>query len=137
MAGVIRRFLFLKPRIGKPRPCFRHENEFPAEEHAQRSADSATAAGEPVRATLLRRHYGVENFRVKGGDDSYSHVIYSDDHGKSWQIGGTVADDKTNECQVVELDDGTLLLNMRSHHGRNRRAVATSRDAEWTAALRA
>src|SRR5687768_6498388 len=69
--------------------------------------------------------------RVAGAPDakaSHSHVIYSDDHGKTWQIGGTVADDKTNECQVVELDDGTLLLNMRSHHGRNRRAVVTSRD---------
>jgi sialidase-1 len=69
--------------------------------------------------------------RVAGAPDekaSHSHVIFSDDHGKTWQIGGTVADDKTNECQVVELDDGTLLLNMRSHHGRNRRAVATSRD---------
>jgi sialidase-1 len=71
--------------------------------------------------------------RVTGGDDSYSHVIYSDDHGKTWKVGGRAAA-KTNECAVVERDDGSLLLNMRSHHGKNRRAVATSTDrgATWS-----
>ena len=60
-----------------------------------------------------------------------SHVIYSDDHGATWKMGG-VLEDKTNECQVVELVDGALLLNMRSYHGRNRRAIATSRDGGIT-----
>ena len=55
-----------------------------------------------------------------------SHVIYSDDGGRSWKIGGVVGD-HTNECQVVELRDGSLLINMRSYHGKNRRAVAISR----------
>lgn len=61
----------------------------------------------------------------------HSHVIYSDDGGKSWSLGG-VAGEKTNESAVVELRDGTLLLNMRSYHGRNRRAVAHSRDGGLT-----
>lgn len=69
--------------------------------------------------------------RVKGGDDSYSHVIFSDDHGKSWKVGGRAAA-KTNECAVIERDDGTLLLNMRSQHGKNRRALATSTDRGLT-----
>lgn len=60
-------------------------------------------------------------------ESTRSHIIYSDDHGATWAIGG-VLDAKTNECQVVELADGRLLLNMRSFHGQNRRAVATSRD---------
>jgi len=59
--------------------------------------------------------------------DFHSHVIYSDDHGKTWRRGGA-AEAKTNECQVVELRDGSLLLNMRSYHGRNRRAICRSRD---------
>ncbi|MEZ4662786.1 MAG: sialidase family protein [Caldilineaceae bacterium] len=42
----------------------------------------------------------------------HSHVIYSDDHGASWRLGG-LGDDGANECQVVELSDGALLLNMR------------------------
>lgn len=45
----------------------------------------------------------------------YSHVIYSDDHGQTWQLGGSTPADKCNECEVVELTDGRLLLNMRSH----------------------
>jgi len=64
-----------------------------------------------------------------------SHVIYSDDHGKSWQIGGKVRPN-VNECQVVEMADGrgTLLLNMRAYFKRSRRAQSISRDGglTWT-----
>jgi len=56
-----------------------------------------------------------------------SHVIYSDDHGQTWRLGG-IQQDMTNESTLAELADGTLLHNMRSYHKRNRRAVATSRD---------
>lgn len=45
----------------------------------------------------------------------FSHVIYSDDHGKSWKLGGTTPQDKVNECTVAELPDGKLLLNMRNY----------------------
>ena len=67
----------------------------------------------------------------KDGDDRYSHVIYSDDRGETWKIGG-VAEVKTNECAVAELKDGSLLLNMRSYHGKHRRAVQNSRDGGLT-----
>lgn len=66
---------------------------------------------------------------------SGSHAIYSDDHGKTWQLGGVIRP-KVNECQVAELFDGrgTLLMNMRSNHGRNVRAQSTSTDGglTWT-----
>lgn len=65
--------------------------------------------------------------KFRNDKSSFSHIIYSDDHGKTWQIGGS-SEEKTNECQIVELANGDLLLNMRSHHGKNRRAVATSND---------
>ncbi len=60
-----------------------------------------------------------------------SHIIYSDDHGATWKLGGIVVE-KTNECQVVELIDASLLINMRSYHKRNRRTVATSKDGGMT-----
>lgn len=60
-----------------------------------------------------------------------SHVIYSDDHGETWQLGGVVGE-KVNECQVVELSDGSLCINMRSYHGENRRAVSISKDGGLT-----
>ena len=36
----------------------------------------------------------------------YSHIIYSDDHGVSWKLGGTTPEDQVNECTVVELNSG-------------------------------
>jgi sialidase-1 len=43
----------------------------------------------------------------------FSHVIYSDNHGKTWKLGGKTADG-CNECQVVELAEGRLMLNIRN-----------------------
>jgi sialidase-1 len=64
-----------------------------------------------------------------------SHIIFSDDHGKSWKIGGTV-EPKMNECQVVEIADekGGLLLSMRNHPKGSNRAQSFSEDGgrTWT-----
>src|SRR5690606_36815942 len=73
---------------------------------------------------------------VRGGPYEYgAHAIYSDDHGRTWQLGGVIRP-KVNECQVVELADGngTLLMNMRSYFGRARRTHALSYDGgeSWT-----
>ena len=64
-----------------------------------------------------------------------SHVIYSDDRGETWKLGGVIGD-KVNECQVVELGDGRLMMNLRSHNGKHCRAVSTSSDSglTWTPA---
>lgn len=45
----------------------------------------------------------------------YSHVIYSDDLGKNWHLGGQTALGG-NECTVVELKNGDLMLNMRNYN---------------------
>ena len=71
---------------------------------------------------------------LRGGPYEYgSHVIYSDDHGETWHLGGTVRP-KVNECQVVELEHrpGALLLNMRSYFERGCRAEAVSWDGGLT-----
>jgi hypothetical protein len=54
-----------------------------------------------------------QNVFVSG--EGGSHVIYSDDRGLTWMIGGAVRP-QMNECQAVELSDGegSLLLNMRN-----------------------
>lgn len=65
--------------------------------------------------------------KVAGTKARQSHVIFSDDHGSTWRLGGVVGP-QCNESQVVELDDGTLLLNMRSYEADNRRLVAISTD---------
>jgi len=73
---------------------------------------------------------------------SASHVVFSDDHGETWQLGGTVGP-HTNECQIVETvagDSSELLINMRNHWARSgrkpelagRRLVSRSRDGGLT-----
>jgi len=65
----------------------------------------------------------------------YSHAVFSDDHGRTWQIGGSTPRDKVNECQVVELTDGRLMLNMRNYdRSKRKRQVAFSADGggTWT-----
>jgi sialidase-1 len=69
--------------------------------------------------------------KVAGTHAFYSHVIYSDDDGKTWKIGGS-AGPETNESAVVQLADGSLLLNMRSYAGRHQRAIALSHDGGLT-----
>ncbi len=78
---------------------------------------------------------------AEGTAGSISHVFFSDDHGATWQLGGD-APEGTNESQVVELRDGSLMLNMRSFRGKNRRGVSRSTDGgktwgpvEWDATL--
>ncbi len=73
----------------------------------------------------------VEAGTKKGG----SHVIWSDDHGATWTLGGTISGG-TNECQVVERADGSLLMNLRNYKTPSReRATSSSTDggATWSA----
>ena len=53
-------------------------------------------------------------------------IIYSKDRGQTWQI-GTGAKENTTEAQVVELMDGSLMLNMRDNRGKSR-SIAITKD---------
>lgn len=75
-------------------------------------------------------NHGVFNAE-KGTTDIYeSHVIVSDDHGRTWKLGASVESEgfSTNETTVETLSDGTLYLNARSLTGRPYRVVAYSQD---------
>lgn len=62
-----------------------------------------------------------------------SHVIYSDDHGLTWKLGGATPQDQVNECEVVEALGGRLILNMRNYDPAQRtRQQATSLDGGLT-----
>jgi sialidase-1 len=57
-----------------------------------------------------------------------SHVIWSDDHGKTWALGG-IAQDSTNESTLAELSNGRLMLNMRNTGKTRYRQIAISKNA--------
>ena len=70
---------------------------------------------------------------------AHSTIIYSKDGGETWHV-GTGAKPNTTEAQVVQLADGSLMLNMRDDLNRrvkdetNGRAVAVTSDLgkTWT-----
>lgn len=93
----------------------------------------ATGPGVGIQLKSGRLMIPCDN-KVRGAKAHQSHVIYSDDGGKSWKLGGVVGPN-CNESQIIERADGLLLLNMRSYQANNRRLIATSADAgaSWTA----
>lgn len=63
----------------------------------------------------------------------YSHVIYSDDKGKTWQLGGSTPQHQVNECAVAELENGDLILNMRNYDRESKnRKISMSKDGGMT-----
>jgi sialidase-1 len=73
-------------------------------------------------------HIEAENKRY------YSHVIFSDDGGASWQLGGSSPRDQVNECELAELEDGRLLLNMRNYdrtEGTRQQAWSSDGGSSW------
>jgi sialidase-1 len=78
----------------------------------------------------------VHGERHKKGVRGHAHVIYSDDHGASWTIGGSTGPN-ASESRVLETADGGLYLNCRStlpatREGGHFRRVAWSLDGGET-----
>ena len=60
----------------------------------------------------------------------HSTILYSRDHGQTWNI-GTAAFDDTTESQVVEIEPGVLMLNCR-YNRQSARVVMITRDLGTT-----
>ena len=56
-----------------------------------------------------------------------STICYSTDGGKTWTYGNGVPH-KTSECQVVELQDGSIMINCRNETWAGKRVVYVTRD---------
>ena len=63
-------------------------------------------------------------------------VIYSDNHGVTWQAGELVPNMLINmsETSAVELEDGAVMFNIRSEDREHRRAISISKDGakKWS-----
>ncbi|MBI82651.1 MAG: hypothetical protein CMJ81_05615 [Planctomycetaceae bacterium] len=54
---------------------------------------------------------------VDGKATATPFVYYSDDHGQTWQVSKTPDGGQANEDEIVELNDGRLLLDARQNSG--------------------
>jgi sialidase-1 len=80
---------------------------------------------------LLIPSYHTERDADSGEAQYRSHVIFSDDHGQTWQRGDTVGW-HTAECQAIERRDGAVVLNMRGTNRQGFRTIAISRNGGRT-----
>ncbi|TKG96418.1 sialidase [Puteibacter caeruleilacunae] len=124
-----------------------------------KSTDDGKTWGEPVNLTKMCKKEewwlwapapgngitlkdGTLVFPTQGRNydgESFSNITYSKDGGKTW-ITSKQAFSNTTECAVVELEDGSLMLNMRDNrNGSNKgpdngRAIFTTTDMgeQWT-----
>ena len=63
--------------------------------------------------------------RESGKVTSYSHIIYSDDYGKTWKPVEPTPVGGAGECSVAEIGEGTLMLNMRADEGFYRKSCTS------------
>ena len=89
-------------------------------------------------SSTKRRIIVACNHMLSGNPNHFAHTIYSDDKGSTWKLGGTVPTDRTDECTVAQLADGSLLLNMRNNDRTlpNRKiSTSTNNGLTWSAAV--
>lgn len=68
---------------------------------------------------------GTLVFPTQGRDKNglpFSNITWSKDGGKTW-VASNAAYDDTTECMAVELEDGSIMLNMRDNRNRGNRTV--------------
>ena len=68
------------------------------------------------------------NYSTLETKERHSHLIYSDDLGGTWELGGLVKEPGGNESSVVELKNGDLMLNMAKWGNSN--CIVTNNDPE-------
>ncbi len=91
--------------------------------------------GPGVGVQLKSGRIVVPSYHAEANTKNYrSHMIYSDDAGKTWQLGDSVGEHCT-ECHVAERIDGSLVLSARTIKGKQERTTALSKDGgkTWSA----
>ncbi|MDC4232456.1 exo-alpha-sialidase [Actinomyces sp. B33] len=109
-----------------------HEVITPAVNPDQRDLWRFAASGQGIQTVHGPRPGRlVQQFTIFNDQGVQAVSVYSDDHGATWHRGSPIGA-QMDENKVVELSDGTLMLNSRDGGGRGGRHVATSRDAGQT-----
>tara|TARA_B110000444_G_scaffold56033_1_gene52269 strand:+ start:251 stop:1423 length:1173 start_codon:yes stop_codon:yes gene_type:complete len=70
--------------------------------------------------------YDDKNGNIRNGNFNYgAHVLFSDDNGSTWERSEDIRPG-CNESQIVELENGNLMMNMRSYNDKYSRAISIS-----------
>lgn len=110
--------------------------DLPARIWLMKSIDEGATWSSPIDITTgtglreLGPGVGIQTRNGRLVAPTYEGVIFSDDHGKTWKSGEKISG-AYNESQVVQLEDGSLMLNVRQG---GHRAVFLSKDggATWS-----
>ena len=86
----------------------------------------------PHKGRLLVPSRVMPNYSKQEEGKGYTNAVYSDDHGKTWHQSAPFPLDGTGESGLVELRDGTIYLNSRTHTRKGNRWVAFSDDSGET-----
>lgn len=65
------------------------------------------------RIFVAANHASGTKLQEHNVETNKAHCFYSDDHGKTWQLGATVEMAGGNESTAAELEDGSVLQNIR------------------------
>lgn len=71
--------------------------------------------------------FPAQIWNLKANPISRSTICYSTDGGKNWKF-GTGVPHRTSECQVVELQDGSLMLSCRNETFQGKRVVYVTKN---------
>lgn len=117
------------------------------------SDDDGLSWSEPVDLTAALYKPGDNSYWASGGNGIqlrngtlvipiavvrsgviYGGIIYSEDHGETWQRSETNSYSKFDENTLVELNDGSIMVNARNHYGTQTRLITHTSDLgkTWT-----
>ncbi|MBN00164.1 MAG: hypothetical protein CMJ77_13640, partial [Planctomycetaceae bacterium] len=83
----------------------------------------------PHRGRLLVPSRVMVNYDKRAESEGYTNAVCSNDHGKTWHSSEPFPLQGTGESGLVELNDGTIYLNSRTHTRKGNRWVAYSDDS--------
>lgn len=112
--------------------------QVPPTGHAiQLTTDTARAEGRYGRL-FFAGQYNPVTPGSGDGTSNENYAYWSDDHGKTWEIGGLIQEERLNEVQAIELANGDIMFNSRNYRGDSgwsgpkKRAITISKDGGTT-----
>lgn len=76
----------------------------------------------------LRNETLVIPIAIVRGNTIYGGLLYSIDHGETWNRSSTNSYDSFDENTLVELNDGRIMVNARNHYGTGSRLITYTSD---------